>query len=453
MPSRQPVKPLALGAVLALAACQAPPSSPPAEASRYVIALQEGAEREALIKAIEAAGGQVKADLDNIGVLQVEASSPAFLEAVRARPEVAAAGLNQRHRYVGLGKLATAKGGELDGSKLPAKAGPGGEPLSGYQWGLDAGQVPRAWETGFKGRGTIVAVLDSGVDYTHPDLRANLDMAHARSFVPSEPDLMDLNGHGSHVAGTIAALQNGYGVVGVAPEATLLPIKVLDRTGHGEDWDILKGINYAVGQGASIINLSLSGLVERTPAGERERSAYQTAIRYAQSRGAIVVTAAGNEGMEFPSQEAYVLPAEAGDSLVVGATGPVSGANPLQPALYSNYGSPFLSLVAPGGGMGFDPETMTPIVSKADLVLSTWSTKAVRHEDMGFVFGPAEHMYLGGTSMAAAHVSGVAALARSAHGPIKPSQLKDVVLKAVQPQSDPSRTGAGMTDASLAVRR
>lgn len=443
------LRPFSLVTVVALAACQAPPSSPPGEASRYVVAMQEGAEREALIQAIEAAGGHVSADLDQIGVLQVEATDPGFLEAVRARPEVAVAGLNQRHRYVG--KLVASKGGDLDG-QMPPKTGPGGEPLSGYQWGLDAGHVPEAWTSGFKGRGTVVAVLDSGVDASNRDLAANLDMAHGRSFVPSEPDLVDYNGHGSHVAGIIAAAQNGYGVVGVAPEATILPVKVLDKTGYGEDWDILKGINYAVGQGASIINLSLSGLVERNSAGAHERSAYASAIRYAQSRGAIVVTASGNEGLEFPSQDAYVLPAEAGEALVIGATGPVNGQNPLTSAFYSNYGQGFLSLVAPGGGMGFDTSTMTPIVTKTDLVLSTWSTKAVPREEMGFKFGPTEHMFLGGTSMATAYVSGVAALARSSHGPVKPALLKDILIKAVQAPADASHYGAGPIDARLAIQ-
>jgi len=338
-------------------------------------------------------------------------------------------------------------------ANLPPKPGPEGEPYSGYQWGLDLGHVREAWKAGFKGRGTVVAVLDSGVDAANQDLAPNLDLAHGRSFIPDEPDMVDRNGHGSHVAGIIAAAQNGYGVTGVAPDATILPIKVLDATGQGNDYGIIRGIDYAVSQGASIINLSIEGLWEQDATGKRLRAAYAAAIRHAQTRGAIVIIAAGNFGQQIPIDGHYVLPAESGAGLVVGAVGPFDGQNPGNFAFYSNYGKGYLNLAAPGGGMGFDPATFTPVVHKTDLVLSTWSTQALPHEDQGFKFGAAPRMFLGGTSMACAYVSGVAALARSAYGPVPPARLRQILLAATSAGADPTFYGAGIIDALKAVQR
>lgn len=347
-----------------------------------------------------------------------------------------------------------AAGGNPDlSADVPPLPGPKGQPLSGYQWGLAVGHVPEAWKAGFTGRGTLVAVLDTGADPDNPNLAPNLDWKDARSFVASESDPVDRNGHGSHVAGIIAAAANGTGVVGVAPGATILPIKVLDATGWGADADILKGIDYAIRMGADVINMSLEGLFDKDAAGEKARVAYTTAIRYAESRGALVVVASGNDGQHYPLDTQYEFPAQAGHPLVVGAVGPFMGQHPELAAFYENYGEGFLGLVAPGGGMGFDPADGSPVAFKRDLVLSTWSTHALPHIDQGYPFGPASHMFLGGTSMAAAFVSGVAALAREAHGPQKPWLLKRELLRASGPTDDPEHYGRGLLDAQRAIAR
>lgn len=441
-----------LALVAALTACQLP-GSPSAAPTRYVVLADPTQRPEQVAAAVTAAGGTVTESLDGLGGMVVQASDPGFLQRLERNAAVETAPLTATRPMLGRTIAASAPGDDSLEANLPPRPGPEGEPLSGYQWSLELGQVRKAWAAGFKGRGTLVAVLDTGVDASNRDLAPNLDLAHGRSFVPEEPDLVDRHGHGSHVAGIIAAAQNGWGVTGVAPHATILPVKVLDKSGQGNDYGIIRGIDYAVSQGAAIINLSIEGLWERNAAGDRLKAAYAAAIRHAQARGAVVVIAAGNYGQQVPIDGQFVLPAEAGGGLVVGAVGPFEGKDPGSFAFYSNYGHGYLNLAAPGGGMGLDPETFTPIVHKTDLVLSTWSSQALPHVDQGFTFGAAPHMFLGGTSMACAYVSGVAALARSAHGPLKPDRMRQVLLSATRGEADPTYYGNGLIDAGRAIKR
>lgn len=443
-------------ALYALAGCQNAPTlvGSTVQPGRVLVSALSVSGVHDLEAEITALGGQVTSSLDSLGMLEVTAPDAETWRAIQSLSGVGAVSSSTRRAHLERMIAAAAVGDPNLDADLPAKPGPGGEPLSGYQWGLSTGHVPEAWKKGYSGRSTLVAVLDTGVDPDNLDLKANLDLRRARSFVQSEPDIIDRNGHGSHVTGVIAAARNGYGVAGIAPDATILPIKVLDADGYGDDAGILQGIDYAVSQGASIINMSFGGLWDRTPEGRRMRATYASALRHAESRGVLVVTSAGNDGLDVPSSGQFELPGQAGDTaLVVGAIGPFEGENPFSFAPYSNYGAGYLSMCAPGGGMSFDPETFMPIVYKTDLILSTWSTHALPHDDQGFHVEAAPHMFLGGTSMAAAYVSGVAALARSSYGPMKPARLRQILLKSTTPLKDPAYFGKGAIDAERAIDR
>ncbi|CAH0343790.1 S8 family peptidase [Bacillus sp. CECT 9360] len=155
--------------------------------------------------------------------------------------------------------------------------------------GIDLIQAPKVWEK-TKGKGITIAILDTGCEITHPDLKDRI--IGGRNFTGDDQGnkdiFLDYNGHGTHVAGTIAAVQNSSGVVGVAPEANLLILKVLDKNGSGQyDW-IIDGINYAVEQKADIISMSLGG-PEDVPE-------LHEAIINAVKNKILVVCAAGNEG-------------------------------------------------------------------------------------------------------------------------------------------------------------
>src|SRR6478672_10734448 len=133
------------------------------------------------------------------------------------------------------------------------------DPLLGRQWGLDQIKAPGAWSRGALGAGATIAVVDTGVDLGHPDLRSKLlpgvDLVSDETCTPGA---QDLNGHGTHVAGiAAAATNNGIGVAGTAPQAKILPVRVLDSTGSGTAADIDAGIRWAADHGAQVINLSL----------------------------------------------------------------------------------------------------------------------------------------------------------------------------------------------------
>src|SRR6185436_12566786 len=129
-------------------------------------------------------------------------------------------------------------------------------PLFSRQWALDQINAPEAWARGARGGGTTIAVVDTGVDLQHPDLSSKLvsgtDIIGGKNDCPRGPQ--DENGHGTHVAGIAAAVtNNGIGVAGVAPDARIMPVRVLDADGNGFSEDIVKGIRYAADHGANVI--------------------------------------------------------------------------------------------------------------------------------------------------------------------------------------------------------
>jgi subtilisin len=188
--------------------------------------------------------------------------------------------------------------------------------LGGNNWGADLIKAPTAWNNGHTGQGIIVAVLDTGVDYNHQDLKNNIwsntkeiagngidddsngyiDDVQGWNFDSSNNNVLDNNGHGTHVSGTIAAENNGIGVTGIAYNSKIMPVKVLDANGSGSYSNIAKGIYYAVDNGANVINLSLGG--------NSSNDTLKSAIEYASSKNVIVVMAAGNNGDSIPSYPA-----------------------------------------------------------------------------------------------------------------------------------------------------
>jgi major intracellular serine protease len=185
-------------------------------------------------------------------------------------------------------------------------------------YGVEQCEAPAIWEKGEKGAGIVVAVLDTGIDMQHPDLKDNI--IDGRNFTNegwSKENYEDLNGHGTHVAGIIAASSSGTGIVGVAPEAKLLICKVLDRNGSGNYSSIINGLKYAAswkgenGEKVRVINMSLGG--------SHNDPQLEKAILNAVSKGIMVVVASGNEGDNNEETYEYGYPALYNECITVAA--------------------------------------------------------------------------------------------------------------------------------------
>lgn len=285
-------------------------------------------------------------------------------------------------------------------------------------WGIDRVKAPEVWTQGYTGQGVVVAVIDTGVDYNHPDLAGNIwsnsgevpnnnfdddgngyiDDVRGWDFIGNDNDpiesyqvsdfynLVNYYGHGSHVAGTIAAVNNGFGVTGVAPNAKIMPIRVFENDAYSSSIILEQGIRYATNNGADVINLSWTW----TPT-----PGIETAIQYAIDRGVVVVMASGNEYLSTPSYPAQ-LATDGG--IAVGALD-IAG----NVAYFSN-----------GAGMLLDY-----VVAPGVDVNSTTPNNSYEFND--------------GTSMATPHVAGVAALMLSANPALTPAQVEEIIVQTANP--------------------
>ena len=282
-----------------------------------------------------------------------------------------------------------------------------------------------AWELA-DGKGTVVAIIDTGVafeDYKDkkgtyhrvPDL-AQTKFVKGYDFIDNDEHADDDNGHGTHVAGTIAqSTNNKLGVAGIAHKAGIMPLKVLNRYGYGNIADISEAIVFAADHGAHIINMSLGG--------GGESQLMREAIEYAYKKGVTIVCAAGNAGRNrasFPAAYPYAIG--------VSSVGPDGELAP-----YSNYGKG-INIAAPGGN------------TKAKL------ENGILQNTIGRMDPTKDgYEYFQGTSMASPHVAGVAALLVSV-GVKDPAKIEDILLTTATQKDEPSKYGAGIVNAVAAVQ-
>jgi lantibiotic leader peptide-processing serine protease len=452
--------------------------------TEYVVLYTSLASATAAKATIKAAGGQVVRENTKIGVATVRSSNPSFITAVAGKAGVAGAA---RNRVIGqapqrnLPKRDEVEGLQAQGGGTgAADAGdrPRHEPLADKQWGMRMiNATPSGSYRIHQGRPSVmVGIMDTGIDGSHPDLRANFNRRLSRNFtndIPlvdgpceDEPDQscndpadVDENGHGTHVAGIVGAPINRLGVAGVAPKVTLVNIRAGQDSGYFFLDATINAFVYAGDVGLDVVNMSFftdpwlfncPNDPTATPQEQIEQrtiiAATQTAVRYARNRGVTLVSALGNEATDlgrptvdvispdFPpgnererqiNNSCLTMPTEARGVIGVSSLGP-SG----RKAYYSNYGLEQTDVSAPGGDRRDffgTPQYDTP----ENRILSTYPRSVLEEEELideqGIPLTPmvlrdcrgsvcAYYTYLQGTSMASPHAAGVAALIVSRYG-------------------------------------
>jgi subtilisin family serine protease len=386
----------------------------------YAVGCNYAVAHDYAVSLVEAAGGTVANDmLAQIGVLAVDSSNALFADVMST--------------YAVVDEV----GEDLVWQGIPAGGSPGGgggpishaDPAEALQWNMQMIRAPQAHATQGGWSKVDVGILDSGIDGNHVDFKdssgsSNVDCDRGRDFVASGPGVgtpfgcVDNQVHGTHVAGIVAARANGLGVVGVAPNVTLVPVKVCDAPGYCYASAVVAGVTYAGDAQLDVINMSFfvddDELLESTelkcmddPEQRAFRRSVERALQYARKQGVTPVAAVGNSDTDLGADSpCEVVPGESAGVIGTMALGPRS-----EKAEYSSYGNGATDVGAPGGNA---PVTGA---SCGDQVLST-------------VPAGTGYACLQGTSMASPHTAGVAALIVSQFGKLGPDG--DVKLSPTQ---------------------
>lgn len=397
-------------AVAAVFLTAGPASSSGDASTRRIVVFSEATPKTERLSIAGAMGGRIVRTLELIDAVVVELAESEVAEAEsRAKSNPAVVRIDESPRINWL-KGETAA---LADFRLPAPAAvippfkrsePGDAPPAPapqiLPWGIGRTNAPKAWSA-TRGQGVKVVVIDTGIDTDHADLKANL--AGGWNAIAKGPDFKDDHGHGTHVAGTIAALDNDIDVVGVAPQAALYGVKVLDAEGSGTFDDVIAGMQWAVENKMQVANMSLGA--------SRGNKSLQAAVEAMAKAGVVLVAAAGNSGGPVGYPAAYK------GALAIAAMDKTD-----QVAYFSSRG-PQVALIAPG----VDVESCR-------------------------LGGGVEPM--SGTSMATPHAAGLAVLAIAAQG-LSGVKAVGEALKAAAvplPGVPPNQQGAGAVDAAKLVR-
>jgi len=497
--------------------------------TQYTVLIEQGASRAAAVAAVSAAGGTVIKQNAEVGALTVQAPAAGFVQQVSASPAIYGAA---HTRPIGrVPDAAPAAGAarhlrdvvetehnpnlslapQLDASLAPV----GLDPLDANQWGLRMvkSDLARAVQAG--DHGVMVGVLDSGVDATHPDIAPNINVALSRNFttdLPTDPNgapfdgpcefagcvdppAYDDNGHGTHVAGIIAAAANGFGLSGVAPGVTIVSIRGGQDSGFLFLQPVLDALTYGADIGLDVINMSFyidpwlyncTNNPADTPEQQLEQrttiAAVNRALDYAHDHGVTLVGSLGNNhedlghprtdntSPDFPLGTTHPrpidnatcidLPVEGNHVIGVSALGPST-----TKADYSNYGVEQISVSAPGGyfrdGLGTpafrtNGNQVLSSYPRNVLVANGWVDAAGNVTPAGVAAAVVSYCsggtcgyyrYLQGTSMASPHAVGVAALIVSewgkkdkAHGglTLKPDKVNRILTRTAAEHACPS---------------
>jgi lantibiotic leader peptide-processing serine protease len=488
----------------------------------YVVLYEAGATFAEGRSAVEAAGGQVVEEIASIGVARVTTKSPGFV--LEATAEEAIAGAT-RNRVVGYSDPALrekvdeveALGSARVAQRSTVSVRAGAEPLADLQWGMEMIDATRQGSYAVQqGSPKVrVGIIDTGIDASHPDLDDNVNRSLSRNFttdIPlidgpceeepdrscSDPATVDEGGHGTHVAGIVAAELNGLGVAGVAPDVTLVNLRAGQDSGFFFLFETLAAYTYAADHGIDVVNMSFftdpwefncRNNPLDSPEAQRQQAtiidASNRALRYAFRHGVSLLASSGNShtdldnptydafSPDFPPDSAYVrdnitdacldIPTEGAHVMTINAVGP-SG----RKAYYSNYGFRASTVSAPGGDrrdffgtprydtpgtrilssypadLAMAEGLITPRFRSANPLAVVDCIRRPRNERNCGVY-----VYLQGTSMASPHATGVAALIVSEYGSgggagfgLAPRQVERILRRTATNHACPSVSSA-----------
>lgn len=415
----------------------------------------------AVKKAIAKAGGSVVATHSRIGVIVARSSNPDFASTLRGVKGVQSAGATRTAPLTPV----SADVGKPELVRAPASStsrAPKHEPLESLQWDIAAIRADKAAKSTPGSRKVTVAVIDSGVDDTHPDLKANFSAAQSANCVGGVADTArgawrpytEDDYHGTHVAGIVAAARNGTGVAGVAPGVRISSIKVSERTGLYYGEAVVCAFMFAADHSVEVTNNSYyidpwMFNCENDPDQAAVVEAVDRAAKFAESKGIVHVAAAGNSNFDLAAKSitdtsspndttpitreidpsvCLDLPTQLPGVVTVSATGPEG-----LKSVYSNYGLNQIDVAAPGGDASQTPESP----AKEGRILSTMPG--------------GDYAYLQGTSMAAPHAAGVIALIKSKHPQASPRDVQwRIKAQADNPGCPSESSGSDRADSAHA---
>jgi subtilisin family serine protease len=475
--------PLAIAAAgLALSGCSPEATTPESQSllsrrasatstNSYLILGKGNALPADLAAKVALAGGTLTSTVGQIGVAAATSSDPNFQAAAAGIAGVQAVALDQPVQWIDPNEHVQ-DAGEVTEEDLGQASHGNNETFYNTQWAPGAINAPAAWDAGYLGTGARVAVLDGGLNNFHIDLNGSVDVAASASFVPGFLFNQDVGGfsHATHVAGIVAAQDDGVGTIGIAPGATIIGVKVL-HAGSGSFEQVINGIIYAAtpiaqgGAGAHIINMSLGGAFDRQGKDAAQLAvAMSRATTYAYQQGVTVIASAGNSAFDFDhTNNLITLPGLAANVITVAATGPLgfavgypNGATDFsRPASYTNFGQSAIDLAAPGGDFALPGNALCTIPRNTvgTVTLPCWA--------FDMVVSPASittntgYSWAAGTSMAAPAVAGVAALIIGKNGPMHPAQVEALLRKSADDLGKPGNDdyyGGGFVNALRAVQ-
>jgi len=457
--NRHAEKLIVLGAALALLGChdQPVPTEPhargmlaasvtPADpAGRHLVVFTAQGVPADFGDRVAQLGGSVEAEVDSIGVAAVTGLSEDAAAELAAAADIRAVEPDPMTRPRDDGEDTDGLADEAVSEAAvaaDATASPTAAQFYARQWNLRAVFAPDAWAAGFLGsRDVVVAILDTGIDYTNPDLAGLVDLDRSISFVPEDVTrhypgrlpFSDLFWHGTAVASVVAS--NAILLAGVNRYVTLLAVKVADSTNNHTVGRLISGIVYAADQGADVINLSRGS--------ERHKSqspgfvaAFERAVNYAFRKGALVVSVPFNDGADLDHNgDIARLPCEAANAICAAATGPTGAAGLNGPwenvdarAPYSAFGRSAVSVAAPGGAGEVGQFRRMWTICTTTPTATTGAPACRAHQAIA---QPA------GTSFAAPHVAGLAALLVAQLGHGNPALIRARILQSADDLGEP----------------